>query len=197
MRTFLLSTLSLLCAAALTSGSAAQAQETEEKTVPAALNFKMKMIDGKEVDLAKKYQGKVVLIVNVASKCGYTRQYEGLQKLYEKYGKRGLVILGVPANEFGGQEPGTNAEIAEFCSSRFNVTFDMLEKVVVKGEGTCPLYAFLTGKETNPDFAGPVAWNFEKFLLDRNGEVVGRFKSGVAPESEELIKAIEAELDQK
>ena len=197
MRTFVLSTLSLLCAAALTTGSAARAQETEENDVPAALNFKMKMIDGKEVDLAKKYQGKVVLIVNVASKCGYTRQYEGLQKLYEKYGKRGLVILGVPANEFGGQEPGTNAEIAEFCTSRFNVSFDMLEKVVVKGEGMCPLYAFLTGKETNPDFAGQVAWNFEKFLLDRNGEVVGRFKSGVAPESEELIKAIEAQLDKK
>jgi glutathione peroxidase len=169
------------------------ALEKEEKKVSGPLEFKMKGIDGKEVDLSQ-YKGKVVLLVNVASRCGYTKQYEGLQKLFKDHEKEGLVIIGVPANEFGKQEPGTDKEIAEFCSSKYSVTFPMLSKVVVKGEGICPLYAYLTAKETNPTFAGVIGWNFEKFLISKEGKVVGRYKSAVEPNSKELIDAIVAEL---
>jgi glutathione peroxidase len=165
--------------------------EPKEKKVPAVLNFKMKALDGSPTDLSK-YQGKVVLIVNVASKCGYTPQYEGLQKLYEKYGKEGLVVLGVPANEFGRQEPGTDAQIAEFCKLNYAVTFPMLSKVVVKGEGICPLYHYLTSKDTDPKFAGPIKWNFTKFLVDRSGNIVNRFEPKVKPE--EIAPAIEQAL---
>src|SRR5262249_7959763 len=174
----------------------AEDKDKGDKKVAPALNFKMKAIDGKEVDLSQ-YQGKVVLLVNVASKCGYTPQYEGLQKLYEKYGKEGLVVIGVPANEFKKQEPGTNEEIAKFCTSKYHVTFPMLAKVVVKGEGICPLYKYLTDKETDPKFAGPVTWNFEKFLISKDGNVVGRFKPRTKPESEEVVQAIEKELKKK
>jgi glutathione peroxidase len=186
----------LLCAAGLLLAVATSAWADKEAAVPAALNFKMKKIDGKEVNLAD-YKGKVVLMVNVASACGYTPQYEGLQAIHEKYGKDGLVVVGVPANEFGAQEPGSNDEIATFCKSKYGVSFDMFQKVVVKGAGICPLYKHLTSPETNPKFAGDIGWNFEKFLIGRNGEVVGRFKPGVAPESEPLTKAIEAELAKK
>jgi glutathione peroxidase len=171
----------------------AEGKDKGDKKVAPALNFKMKSLDGKDVDLSQ-YQGKVVLIVNVASKCGYTKQYKGLEKLYEKYGKDGLVILGVPANEFKKQEPGTNEEIAKFCKSKFGVTFPMLSKVVVKGDGICPLYQYLTSKDTNPNFGGPIKWNFTKFLVGRNGEIVQRFEPAVTPESDETVKAIEAEL---
>jgi glutathione peroxidase len=136
--------------------------DKKEKKVPAVLNYKMKAIDGKDVELST-YQGKVILFVNVASECGLTPQYKGLQKLYEKYGKRGLVVIGVPANEFGGQEPGTDAQIAKFCRSEYKVTFPMLSKVVVKGDGITPLYAFLTSKKTNPKYGGDIQWNFTKF----------------------------------
>src|SRR5215469_1460612 len=163
----------------------AEDKDKGDKKVSPALNFKMKAIDGKEVDLSQ-YQGKVVLLVNVATYCGNTPQYEGLEKLYEKYGKEGFVVIGVPANEFGKQEPGTNAEIAKFCTSKYNVTFPMLAKVVVKGEGICPLYKHLTDKETDPKFAGPVTWNFEKFLISKEGNVVGRFKPRTKPEAEEI-----------
>jgi glutathione peroxidase len=159
--------------------------------VAGVLNFKMKGLDGKEVDLSH-YQGKVVLFVNVASKCGLTPQYKGLQQLYDKYGKEGLVIVGVPANEFLHQEPGTDAEIATFCTSKYNVTFPMLSKVVVKGDGICPLYQFLTSKETDPKFAGDIQWNFTKFLVDKSGNVVGRFEPRVTPDK--IAPAIEKEL---
>jgi len=172
---------------------AAEGKDKGDKKVAPALNFKMKSLDGKDVDLSQ-YQGKVVLIVNVASKCGNTPQYKGLQELHEKYGKDGLVIIGVPANEFGKQEPGTNEDIAKFCTSKYNVTFPMMSKVVVKGKGITPLYKYLTDKDTDPKFAGPITWNFEKFLIGRNGEVVQRFKPKVKPESEPVVKAIEAEL---
>jgi glutathione peroxidase len=155
-----------------------------------ALGFKMKAIDGKEIDLSE-YKGKVVLFVNVASRCGYTPQYSGLEKLYEKYKDQGLVVVGVPANEFGKQEPGTDAEIATFCKTKYDVTFPMLSKVVVKGKGITPLYQYLT---TNAKPTGDVKWNFEKFLIAKDGSIAGRFLSGVAPESQELTKAIEAEL---
>jgi glutathione peroxidase len=173
------------------------AADTGAKTVtPPVLNFTMKKLDGTPANLAD-YKGKVVLFVNVASKCGYTPQYEGLEKLYEKYAKDGLVVIGVPANEFGKQEPGSDAEIATFCKSKYGVTFPMLSKVVVKGPGICPLYDYLTSEKTDPKFAGPIGWNFEKFLISRNGEVVNRFKSKVEPESKELSDAIEAELKKK
>jgi len=170
----------------------ASVAEGAEK-VASALNFQMKSLDGKPVDLSK-YQGKVVLMVNVASKCGLTPQYTGLEKLHEKYADKGLAILGFPANEFAGQEPGSDVEISEFCTTKFGVKFDMFSKVVVKGEGQCPLYKFLTSEETDPKFAGDIKWNFEKFLVDRNGNVINRFAPKVTPESPEVVQAIEAAL---
>jgi glutathione peroxidase len=185
-----------LIAGLVAAAPAVAADQKEDKTVSGPLSFKMTGIDGKEVDLAQ-YKGKVVLIVNVASQCGYTNQYEGLQKLYEDYSKDGLVIIGVPANDFGKQEPGTDEDIAKFCKTNYKVTFPMMSKVVVKGEGQTPLYQFLTGKATNPGYDGDVKWNFEKFLIGRDGKVVGRFKSGVAPTGEEMIKAVKTELAKK
>jgi len=161
------------------------------------LDFTVKDIDGKDVDLAKTYKGKVVLVVNVASKCGLTPQYAELEKLYGGYKERGLVILGFPANEFGAQEPGTNSEIKKFCTSEYKVTFPMFSKIVVKGEGIHPLYAFLTGTETDPSFSGPIKWNFTKFLVNRKGEVVARFEPKDAPESEAVKTAIEKALAEK
>jgi glutathione peroxidase len=174
----------------------ASAEEKGAKKVPAVLNFKMKDISGKEVELSK-YQGKVLLIVNVASKCGYTGQYETLQGLHDKYAKEGLVVLGVPSNDFGAQEPGTDEEIVKFCSSKYKVKFDMLSKVAVKGDKQVPLYKHLTSKETNPKFSGPIEWNFTKFLIGRNGDIVARFKSDIEPDSSDVTKKIEAELAKK
>ena len=165
----------------------------EDQKGSGVLNFKMNGLDGKPIDLAN-YKGKVVLIVNVASQCGYTPQYKGMQAVYTKYADKGLVVLGVPSNDFGRQEPGNNQEIAEFCSANYGVKFPMTEKVVVKGDGQCPLYKYLTSKDTNPKFSGPIKWNFNKFLVGRNGEIVGRYDSNVAPESDKLVQAIEAEL---
>ncbi|MCS6850034.1 MAG: glutathione peroxidase [Gemmataceae bacterium] len=169
------------------------AADKEASKVPAVLNFKMTSLSGQPVNLAK-YQGKVVLIVNVASECGLTPQYKGLQELHRRFAPDGLAILGFPANEFGGQEPGTNAQIAEFCKKNYGVEFDMFAKVVVKGEGQCPLYRFLTSKETNPKFGGDVTWNFEKFLISRKGEIVARFSPETEPTSDEVVNAIKAEL---
>jgi glutathione peroxidase len=172
------------------------AGQTGGKKVAAALNFKMAGLDGKEVDLAK-FQGSVVLVVNVASECGYTPQYKSLQALYAKHAKKGLVILGVPCNQFGEQEPGSNKEIADFCEKNYGVTFPMLAKVDVNGQDACPLYKFLTGKDTNLKFAGKIGWNFEKFLIARSGEVVARFPSKVDPEDESFQKVIVEELNKK
>ena len=138
-----------------------------------------------------------MLLVNVATYCGNTPQYKGLEALHEKYADKGLVVLGVPANEFGKQEPGTNEEIAKFCDATYHVKFPMLSKVVVKGDGICPLYQYLTSKDTDPKFAGDIEWNFAKFLISRDGEVVGRFKPKVQPESDDVVKAIETELGKK
>ena len=170
--------------------ASAVAFDDSGKTPKSALDFKVKNIDGKEVSL-DKYKGKVVLIVNVASQCGLTPQYEGLQKLYSEKKDKGFVVLGFPANEFGKQEPGTNEEIKEFCTSKYNVGFDMFSKIVVKGKGQAPLYKYLTTK-SKP--AGDVKWNFEKFLIDREGNIVKRFGPQVEPNSEEVVKAVEAEL---
>lgn len=194
MRTMLVLS-AFLGLASVAAADKPSARKTDKK-VPPVLNFKMKDVDGQDVDLSK-YQGKVVLLVNVASKCGLTPQYKELQDLYAKYSKDGLVVLGVPANEFGGQEPGTNAQIKSFCTKEYDVTFPILAKVVVKGEGITPLYQFLTSKQTDPKFAGDIKWNFTKFLISRKGEVVNRFEPRVKPDSREVVEAIEAELKKK
>jgi glutathione peroxidase len=150
--------------------------------------FTLNSIDGKPAPLSA-YDGKVVLLVNVASRCGYTPQYAGLEALYEKYKDKGFVILGFPANNFGGQEPGTNEEIKTFCSTKYNVTFPMYSKVSVKGGDITPLYKFLTATK-----GGDVQWNFTKFLADKHGNVISRFESAVTPDSPELTSAIEAAL---
>ena len=153
-------------------------------------DFSAKTIDGRDVKLAE-YKGHPLLIVNVASKCGLTPQYEGLEKLNKEYGARGLRVLGFPANEFGKQEPGTNDEIKTFCTSNYGVDFDMFGKVVVKGEGIHPLFEYLTKQSK---FSGDIKWNFNKFLVDKNGEVIARFEPQVEPTSPEVTKAIEQNL---
>ena len=151
-------------------------------------------INGKSLDLEKLTKGKVVLVVNVASQCGYTNQYEGLQKLHEKYSSKGLVVLGVPSNDFGSQEPGTDKEIKQFCISKYNVSFSMLGKVCVLGKGKCSLYSDLTSKQLNPAFSGELEWNFTKFLLGKNGQVIGRFNSAVDPLDEKIVEALKKAL---
>jgi glutathione peroxidase len=150
--------------------------------------FTLTSIDGKPAPLSA-YKGKVVMLVNVASKCGYTPQYTGLQSLYDKYKDRGLVIVGVPANNFGGQEPGTNEEIATFCSRNYNVTFPLTSKVSVKGADMVPLYGYLT-----ENTGGDIKWNFTKILVDKNGKILQRFESKVTPDSPELVSAVEKAL---
>ena len=151
--------------------------------------FSMKDIDGKDVKL-DAYRGKVALIVNTASKCGLTPQYEGLQKLYDKYKDQGFVILGFPANNFMGQEPGTEKEIKDFCNLKYNVSFPMFSKISVKGADQHPFYTFLTNKESNPGFGGDITWNFEKFLIDENGKLIHRYRSTIKPLSDEITKAL-------
>ena len=158
-------------------------------------SYTLKSIDGQPVSL-KTYRGKVLMLVNVASKCGYTPQYAGLEALYKKYKDRGLVIVGIPANNFAQQEPGTNEEIKTFCSRKYNVSFPMMSKVSVKGEDITPLYVFLTDKSTDPKLGGEIQWNFTKFLFDRNGNPIARFEPKVTPESPEVIAAVEDALKQ-
>ena len=157
------------------------------------LHGTMQSLAGQAVDL-RHYHDQVLLIVNVASQCGYTPQYQGLQALYDKYGQDGFMVLGFPCNQFGRQEPGTAAQIAQFCQKNYGVTFDMFEKVDVNGKSQCALYLYLTSPDTNPKCAGPIQWNFEKFLIARDGTVVARFGSSVAPESKALVEALEREL---
>ena len=149
--------------------------------------FTARSIDGKDTSLGA-YKGKVLLVVNVASQCGYTPQYAGLESLYKQYKDKGLVVLGFPANDFGAQEPGSDAEIKQFCERKYSVTFPMFSKISVKGAGKAPVYQFLT------QAAGDVSWNFGKFLVGKDGKVIQRFDSGVGPESSELTKAIETAL---
>lgn len=155
-------------------------------------DFTMTDIDGKNVKL-KTYKGKVSLVVNTASRCGYTPQYEGLEKVYAKYKNQDFTVLGFPANNFGGQEPGTNEEIKEFCETKFKVSFPLFAKISVKGADIHPLYKFLT--ETDAQFAGDIKWNFNKFLVDKKGKIIARFDSQDAPDSEKVMKAIEAALE--
>ena len=184
--------LKLVTAAAFLAAFAAVGIGEEKKMTP--LDVKMKGIDGKDVDLSQ-FKGKVVLIVNVASNCGFTKQYEGLQDLYAKYEKDGLVVLGVPSNDFGMQEPGTDDEIQKFCSSKYKVTFPMTTKVPVVGKDKAELYKILTEATPADGKVKEVGWNFEKFLISREGKVVGRFESKIAPESEKLQTAIKTELE--
>jgi glutathione peroxidase len=152
-------------------------------------NFTLNSIDGKPLPLAD-FKGKVILMVNVASQCGFTPQYAGLEAIYEKYKDQGFVILGFPANNFGQQEPGTNEEIKTFCSRKYSVTFPLYSKISVKGSDEAPLYQYLT-KEADPSHTGDIKWNFTKFLVDRNGNVVERFEPKVTPDSPEVTSAIE------
>jgi glutathione peroxidase len=153
---------------------------------PSIHSFKVKSIDGGTIDFSK-FKGKKILVVNTASKCGYTPQYEALQKVADQY-KDKLVIVGFPANNFGGQEPGSDGEIVEFCKKNYGVTFPLASKVSVKGDDTAPIYKWLTSKTENGVLDATIAWNFNKFLLDENGKMIAYFPSKVTPDSEEITK---------
>jgi glutathione peroxidase len=197
----LLVSASSLVAQETTSTPAAHEPSAEESSaeesatdVPPALNFTMKSIDGKEVNLAK-YKGNVVVIVNTASKCGMTPQYKQLQELHEKYGDQGVKVLGFPCNQFGRQEPGSEEDIKAFCTKNYGVTFDMFSKIDVNGDEAAPLFKYLKSKETQLKGTGDVRWNFEKFILDKSGNPVARFSSRVRPDSEEFMKVVENAME--
>jgi len=186
--------MGLTCIAmALWSWPSKAAEKPAVKAATSIYDFTLKDIDGKEVSLGS-YTGKVVMLVNVASRCGFTPQYEGLEKLYQTYKERGFVILGFPANNFLGQEPGTDAEIKSFCALKYNVTFPLFSKISVKGGDKHPLYKYLTEKQTNAEFAGEISWNFNKFLVGRDGKIVQRFGSRTKPEDKVVTQALEAAL---
>ena len=153
-------------------------------------DFTLNSIDGSPTPLSE-YKGKVLLLVNVASKCGFTPQYAGLESLYEKFKEQGFEIIGIPANNFGGQEPGTNEEIKTFCTRKYSVTFPMMSKVSVLGSDKVDLYQFLTDKSANPSTGGEIKWNFTKFLVSRDGKVIARFEPNIAPDAPELVGAVE------
>ena len=166
---------------------------TEPPNVSSVYDFKMKNIDGSEVKL-ETYKGKVVMIVNTASKCGLTPQYEGLQAVYDKYKDKDFVVLGFPANNFMGQEPGSDTEIKEFCTLKYKVSFPMFSKISVKGADQHPLYTYLTNEQSNPGFSGDISWNFEKFLIGKDGKTLARFSPKVKPDDQSVIDAIEKAL---
>ncbi|HEY7037583.1 MAG TPA: glutathione peroxidase [Methylomirabilota bacterium] len=153
-------------------------------------DFTMRTIDGQEQSLAD-YRGKALLVVNVASQCGLTPQYDALQKLHAEYAPRGFAVLGIPCNQFAGQEPGSDAEVRAFCSTRYGVTFPLFSKIEVNGRGRAPLYAWLTGQATTPDGPGDIKWNFAKFVIDKRGQVLARFAPQAAPDSPEIRQAVE------
>jgi glutathione peroxidase len=184
---FVLLTLALAISAARAGRGAV------ESAASSLYGFTLADIDGRQVSLSA-YRGKVLLLVNTASKCGFTPQYEALEKLSKTYRDRGLAVVAFPANNFGGQEPGTNAEIKSFCSMTYGVDFPVFAKISVKGAEIHPLYRWLTAKETDPAFAGDIEWNFTKFLVDREGKVIGRFPSAVTPDSPELTAAVDKAL---
>jgi glutathione peroxidase len=163
------------------------------KETPQVLQFKTKSLDGKEVDLSK-YKGKVLLIVNTASHCGFTPHYKDLETLHEKYAKEGLAVLGFPCNQFGRQEPGSAQEIQDFCTSKYQVKFDLFEKIDVNGKNQAPLYKWLESADATPSDPGKVKWNFEKFLVGRDGKVIARFRSPVNPRAPQVVEAIETAL---
>ena len=159
-------------------------------------DYPLKTIAGESTTLAE-HKGKVILMVNVASRCGFTRQYKGLEELYRQYKDKGLVICGFPCNQFGRQEPGTDSDIKEFCTAKYKVTFPMFSKVDVNGEDAAPIYKYLTSKDAKPAGKGNVSWNFEKFLIDREGNLVNRFAPRTRPEDSELVNQIKTQLDNK
>jgi len=161
--------------------------------LPDVLKYTMKDIDGKPINLGR-YKGDVIMIVNVASACGNTPQYADLEKMYEQNKSKDFVILGFPANDFGSQEPGTNEEIKKFCTGKYNVTFPIFSKIVVKGDEKAPLYKFLTDPKTDPKFGKPIDWNFAKFLINRKGEIVARFPAGTKPTDPAVVSAVEDAL---
>ncbi len=169
-----------------------QAEEAEVET-PAALDFTMKSIDGADVELSK-YLGNVIVVVNTASKCGMTPQYKQLQELHAKYADKGVKVLGFPCNQFGGQEPGSEADIKTFCNQNYGVTFDMFSKVDVNGENACDFYRYLKSQQTQPKGTGDIGWNFEKFIIDKSGKPVARFSSRVKPDSKEFVAVIDEAL---
>ncbi len=186
--------LAASCFIVTTSLQTTAAEKAGDKSDNAsALTESMKTLDGNTVDLSK-YKGKVVLIVNTASKCGLTPQYTELQAMYEKYKDQGLVVVGFPCNQFGKQEPGSAKEISEFCTKNYGVTFDMFEKVDVNGEDACPLYKKLTALDLQPTGKGDISWNFEKFVIDRSGKPVARFAPRTKPNDETLVATIEKQL---
>src|SRR5215510_86605 len=193
---FMKKTMVTVALMAMLTASLASGQTNSGGKVPEVLNFTMNNITGQAINLSR-YQGNVVLIVNTASQCGYTYQYEGLQALHKKYASQGLKILGFPSNDFGQQEPGSNSEIQQFCKANYGVEFDMFSKVQVLGPGKVALYDYLTSKSTNPKFPGEIKWNFEKFLIGRGGEILGRFSSEIEPESRQITAAIESALGKK
>lgn len=170
--------------------------EDSAKEAGSVLDFTVKNIQGKEVDL-KDYKGNVLLIVNVASECGLTPQYDGLEKLHAKYKDQGFRILAFPCNDFGGQEPGTEEQISTFCKTEYGVTFDLFSKIKVKGDEKAPLYDYLTSEKTNGDHAGEIQWNFQKYLVDREGNVIAKFDPKVKPDDEGLVAKLEAALAKK
>ena len=177
----------------MTLAASSHAETASETKTPAALDFKMQLLDGTEFDLAD-HRGKVVVIVNVASKCGLTPQYEQLQSLHEKYAEKGLVVLGFPCNQFLRQEPGTADEIREFCRVNYGVTFPLFAKIEVNGDDAADLYKHLTSLATRPVKAGPIGWNFAKFIIGRDGAVKARFSPRTKPDDPKVLKVIEAEL---
>jgi glutathione peroxidase len=183
--------LAALCFFLVSPEVVAAAEDVKKPT--SVLEFHVKDIDGKDVDLAR-YKGSVLLIVNTASQCGFTPQYKDMETIYEKYNDRGLKVLAFPANEFGSQEPGTNEQIKEFCSTKYKVSFPLFSKIVVKGKGIDPLYEFLTSAKTNPKFSGTIPWNFTKFLVNRKGEVIARFEPKDKPTSAKVTAAIDKAL---
>ena len=178
---------------ALAIGLAGAAPAQEGAPMPSLYDFTLKDIDGRDRSLAE-FKGQVLLLVNVASKCGFTKQYAGLEKLHQTYKDRGFAVLGFPANNFMGQEPGTEAEIKSFCTLTYGVTFPMFAKISVKGKTIHPLYAFLTDKKLHPEHGGAISWNFNKFLIGKDGRVLGRYGSRTEPDDPDLAAAIAAAL---
>ena len=189
-------TLALLLVRAIGANSNPKAGASDgvgKGTAKSVYDFTLKNSKGQDVKLSE-FRGQVVMLVNVASKCGYTPQYDGLQKIYERYKAQGFTVLGFPANNFGAQEPGSDEEIQEFCRINYGVTFPVFSKISVKGDDKHPLYKYLTERETNPEFAGEIKWNFNKFLVGRDGRIVARFDSADKPEDAKVTQAIESAL---
>ncbi len=182
------------CGVSCGGGDKKQADQLEKPET--IYDFTLKDIEGKAVSLSQ-YKGKVLLVVNVASKCGYTPQYAGLEKLYKDFKGKGLEIVAFPANNFMNQEPGTSAEIKQFCTEKYGVTFPVFEKISVKGKDIHPLYKWLTDKEIHPEYGGEITWNFNKFLISKEGKIINRFDSKIKPEDPNLVMMIEAALREK